>query len=954
MNHFKFIESRIVESIQSEVQTYAHPSGATLVWFKNKDQHKTFGIGFKTVPKTSNGVAHILEHCVLNGSRKYKSKEPFMELVKSSLNTFINAMTYPDMTLYPISTLDHQDYFNLMNVYLDAVFFPKCVSKEEIFRQEGWHYVLENKEDDLQISGVVYNEMKGAYGNVDRIVMNQVMSTFYGKTHYGIDSGGDPKEIYSLSYEEFVEFHHTYYHPSNSLIYLYGDVEIERILECIDKEYLSYFKDPHPPVILDEHHFYSGKNEVEYTYASDQEEKGILTLTFALDNKVDAYQTFFLNLLSNILFNSESSIVKRELLNHGLGDEVFSIGPDMLNSPFGVGVKNVDVSLKDKFVDVVYKSLEKVVSEGLSERLVKGMINQYELSVRDFGGKMKGLLFFINAMNSFKYGKDLCSNIDVAPYFTQIKNAVENKEFELFIKEHLLNNAAVLVGIHHPSTSLQEENDIALKNHLKDVKAQMSEIEVEKIISDYQKLKEFQNREDTLEDKQTIPRLKLSDIDARPNVFETIRKQHSGVTYLIHPAKSQGIQYLNFSFDCTFESMEEVNFVGLYCLLAGSMNTKHHAYTDLSENLLLHGGGVSVSANSYGHISKDKTTSTISFSTYSVMEELPHAIEDVFEIMLETDFSDFNRMKEIILEKIVSYESYLESSGHVFVMNRVKSMNSLAGQIFDGFKGLSFYDFLRGWVNRLDETIVSKLEAVKQNFIKSKTIVSITGDDFENVYQIVLPFIEKLSEDSTQKIPFSFTPNPVKEAIIIPSRVNYVSVGDNFNPQYSFDGSYHVLSNILSTQYLYSEIRAKNGAYGAGIAITPIGSVNTYSYRDPKILETIETYRNCAQWLSQLELDQSEVESYVIGTLGMFLDPKSAAEINTFLLNRELTGLTQEKINESFDQAKNTNLDKLKSFGNMIKDMTNTEALSVLGNETDILKHKELFGCIRPLKKDFS
>lgn len=950
-HQFKKMSQIFNDAIQNEIITYQHPSGATLVWFKNNDEHKTFGIGFKTLPDSSNGVAHILEHSVLNGSRKYRVKEPFMALAKTSLNTFLNAMTYPDMTIYPVSTLNLQDFYNLMNVYMDAVFFPRCLEKPEIFYQEGWHYHLTDKADDLTVSGVVYNEMKGAYGNIDRLIYQQVMHTIFESGLYGVDSGGDPEVILDLTYEQFIQFYQKYYQPSNALLYLYGDLDIEPILDLLDNEYLAVFS-PATPQHLKITCESSLKGHVvkEFSYQSNQTDKGILTLTYPLENQDTAYKRVFTTVLTNVLFDSDSAVVKMKLLEKELGDDVLSIGSSTLNNAIGIGIKNCKLDRVDEFVTCVEEALREVVENGLNRDLVLGVINQYEISMRIAGGTRKGLLYFIQAMAAFRYNEDFLANIDINDVFAQIYQDLDNGVFEQYILKNFSQAENRLLGIHRPDIlkNLKQQEQLALK--LANVKASLSEAQLDEIIELNQRLNQYQNEPDSVKAKQTMPTLPLKDINTPITSYATECEVLAQTTYYYHPASTNGLNYVQFSFKVDVQDELDLKKLSLFMLLLGSMSTSKHHYADLNDQLLLHGLGVKAVAVVTPVYRENDYVLNLNVSTATLASQFENGLADIYEIIMDTDFSDLKRMREIILEEIVEFETSLEMKGHVFAMSRVKAMVSQASAISQRISGLDFYDYLVSIVDHLDAQLVSELEAFKQYFGQHNCIVSLTSDHVENYKSSLQKWVEQLPTKAKQADHLLLPLVKKREAVIIPATVNYVSIGSNFTEKMPFNGSLLVLSNILSNEFLYSKIRAQNGAYGAGLVSGFYGNMVTYSYRDPKIVETIATMKQCDQALAQLSLSESELEAFVIGSLSNFLMPLSPFELNDHYLNRVHSKINQQMMEQWYEQAKQTSLEQLKRFELLLTEMLDEACLCVAGNEAMIESLKDSFTHVRKLK----
>ncbi|MFB0918901.1 MAG: insulinase family protein, partial [Clostridiaceae bacterium] len=516
-NGFKI--DKVVESEETGSTAYymSHiKTGAELLFLKNEDENKTFGIGFKTPPTDSTGAAHIVEHSVLSGSRKYKVREPFMELLKGSMQTFLNAMTFSDMTIYPISSMNDKDFLNLTDVYLDSVFYPAMYEKKEVFMQEGWHHELLNPEDPVTYKGVVYNEMRGAYSSPERQVFGDIMRNLHPGSTYSHESGGYPYDIPNLSFENFVDFHKKYYHPSNSLIFLYGNVDIDSVLNLLNEEYLSNFEKRDTKVEMNLSDTNEKVREMDFYYAADEsandENNTYFSYSVNHGTTKDSKDVFMNALLGEILVNSESSPVKLALLEKGLGEDVFGIDSGSYFQDFGIVVKNTDIARKEEFVALVDETLNSIVENGFNKDLLLASINRTEFAMREAQGTLKGIIYFINAMSSWRYEEDPLLGLNFNSIFKELRDNLDTGYFETYIKEKILESNNKLITIHRPKFGLFTEADEKAEQELKEFKATLSQNDIDELIKTNQELIKFQTTEDSKEDKATIPHLELSDI----------------------------------------------------------------------------------------------------------------------------------------------------------------------------------------------------------------------------------------------------------------------------------------------------------------------------------------------------------------------------------------------------------------------------------------------------------
>ncbi|NLY67698.1 MAG: insulinase family protein [Tissierellia bacterium] len=962
---FKLIEEEYVEEIQSTARIFIHQkTGARLLSLENEDDNNVFSIGFRTPPSDSTGVPHIIEHCVLSGSRKYTTKEPFMDMAKGSLSTFLNAMTFSDKTLYPIASRNEKDFFNLMDVYLDAVFYPKIYDIEEIFMQEGWHYEIFKEDEPIRYQGVVYNEMLGAYSSPERILSENISRSLFPDTVYKYSSGGNPDEIPQLSYEEFLNFHKKYYHPSNSFIFLYGNGNIEKRLKHINEEYLSHFdKEEVDSRIQVQKPFSSRKELVEYYPISKDEsedDKSYLSLNFVIGENTNPETYLMTSILSQLLIDSEAAPLKNALLDKGIGQDIFSISVGGIQAGFGIVAKNVNRDKKDEFQKTVFETLNKIVEKGIDKELIKASLNIVEFDLREASGfATKGIAYNILSLDSWLYDAHPLVHLKYENTLNKLKSYIDTDYYERFIEEKIINNPHSSLVIINPKKGLGEEKERKVVEELESYKKSLSKEEINKLIEKNNRLRDIQSREDSEEAKATIPRLSLSDVEPKAEKIpqEVIREK--GFTLLNHNIFTSKISYLDFYFDTSMVEEELIPYVNLLASILGKIDTKRKSYSDLSNEIYVNTGGISISTNLY----LEKNEFDLYYPKFIVKgkalrDNIPKLIELVNELITESKIEDTKRIKDIIARIKSRIEMGIFSNGHSVVMKRVSSYFSSSGKYAEKLQGLDFYWFISDLVKNFDsisDEVLSNLNKVyKQIFNINNLIVSFTGE--EEDFRIVrdnLPLItDSVSNEKFQTKEYKFKKEALNEGILSSANVQYVSKGYNLKKLgYEYTGSLLVLSTLLSREYLHNKIRAQGGAYGAGISIDRSGHVITYSYRDPNLKETLDVYDSMAEYINSLNLREEEFTNFVIGTISR-LDPATTPYMKgQIATSRFISNLSYEDIQKNREEVLSTKLKDIKEAASLLRDTMDQNYLCVLGNENKIRENKGLFNNLVQLNK---
>lgn len=887
---YEILDEHRVEDVQSDGFILRHKkSGARIAVLSNNDDNKVFYIGFRTPPEDETGVPHIIEHTTLCGSKKFPVKDPFIELAKGSLNTFLNAMTYPDKTVYPVASCNDQDFKNLMDVYLDAVFNPNITKYEEIFKQEGWHYELTGKDDELKINGVVYNEMKGAYSSPDEVLSSQIYRSLFPDNTYSKDSGGNPEYIPKLTYEAYLDFYHKYYHPSNSYIYLYGDMDVVERLEWLDKEYLSLYDYKKVNSEINKQPAFDEIKNVEAQYSitmdDTQENKTYLSYNRVVGDTLDEmlYQAF--DVLDYALVSSPGAPVKQALIDAGIGDDVYgSYDAGILQPVFSFVAKNANASQADEFESIIENTLKEVVKTGINKEALLAGINSSEFKFReaDFGQFPKGLLFGLNCLDSWLFD-------DMKPFihleclgtFAKLRKAVDTDYFEKLIQEYLLDNTHGSSVTVKPKRGLGNEREEALAKELSDYKASLSDEEIKKLIEDTEHLKKYQEEPSSDEDLRKLPMLTRADMKKNAMPFSNIEDELLDVKVVRHDIESNGIDYISFLFDAGDFAQSELGYLGFFTNALGLVSTEKYSYTDLANATNIYTGGISTGTASHPDI-KDRNNFVFKFEVkLKVLEKnLDKALELMEQMLLSSDFTDTKRLGELVAQIKARLQANLSSSGHLVAAMRSMSSFSRYALYQDELKGVAFYRSICRIEKELSESpksVSDKLAAIaKKLFARNRMLISFTGNN--EAYGNAKPSLEKVitgfnkmsAVGNQAEVHF----NTAKEAFIDASQIQYVAkTGDFICEGYEYTGALRLLRIILSYDYLWINVRVKGGAYGCMNTFLRSGESYFVSYRDPNLSDTLDVYDRIPEYIKSFSPDERDMTKYIIGTFSALDTP---------------------------------------------------------------------------------
>ena len=963
---YEILDEHRVEDVQSDGFILRHKkSGARIAILSNNDDNKVFYIGFRTPPEDETGVPHIIEHTTLCGSKKFPVKDPFIELAKGSLNTFLNAMTYPDKTVYPVASCNDQDFKNLMDVYLDAVFNPNITKYEEIFKQEGWHYELTGKDDELKINGVVYNEMKGAYSSPDEVLSSQIYRSLFPDNTYSKDSGGNPEYIPKLTYEAYLDFYHKYYHPSNSYIYLYGDMDVVERLEWLDKEYLSLYDYKKVNSEINKQPAFDEIKNVEAQYSitmdDSQENKTYLSYNRVVGDSLDEmlYQAF--DVLDYALVSSPGAPVKQALIDAGIGDDVYgSYDAGILQPVFSFVAKNANASQADEFESIIENTLKEVVKTGINKEALLAGINSSEFKFReaDFGQFPKGLLFGLNCLDSWLFD-------DMKPFihleclgtFAKLRKAVDTDYFEKLIQEYLLDNTHGSSVTVKPKRGLGNEREEALAKELSDYKASLSDEEIKKLIEDTEHLKKYQEEPSPDEDLRKLPMLTRADMKKNAMPFSNIEDELLDVKVVRHDIESNGNDYISFLFDAGDFAQSELGYLGFFTNALGLVNTEKYSYTDLANATNIYTGGISTGTASHPDI-KDRNNFVFKFEVkLKVLEKnLDKALELMEQMLLTSDFTDTKRLGELVAQIKARLQANLSSSGHLVAAMRSMSSFSRYALYQDELKGIAFYRSICRIEKELSESpksVSDKLAAIaKKLFARNRMLISFTGNN--EAYGNAKPSLEKViagfNKMSTLGNQAEVHFNTAKEAFIDASQIQYVAkTGDFICEGYEYTGALRLLRIILSYDYLWINVRVKGGAYGCMNTFLRSGESYFVSYRDPNLSDTLDVYDRIPEYIKSFSPDERDMTKYIIGTFSALDTPMNPEAKGSRSLSAYLEGITYEQIQKERNEILNAQPEDIRRLADLVEAVLKKDSICVIGNENMIKESAGLFENVEKL-----
>ncbi len=967
LDAYELVRSEQIDDLSSLGVILKHKkTGARVVVMVSEDDNKVFYIGFRTPPKDSTGVAHIIEHSVLCGSDKYPVKDPFIVLAKGSLNTFLNAMTYSDKTVYPVASCNDKDFANLVDVYLDAVFHPNIYHEEKIFKQEGWHYELEEPDGELKINGVVYNEMKGAFSSPDDVVEREIFNTLFPDTPYGVESGGHPDNIPDLTYEAFLDFHSRFYHPSNSYIYLYGDCDMAEKLAYIDREYLSHYDaldiDSSIPVqkpfgevkyVTKEYSVAENASEAEHTFLTYE--------TVVSDNNLNPEEYKAFEALDYALCSSPGAPLKKALIDAGIGKDVYSEFENGIMQPyFAIIAKDTDYEKQDEFVSIIERVLNEQADGALDHEAILAALNMFEFKYReaDYGSYPRGLMIGLQMLDSWLYDADqpfihvVCNEM-----FAKLKERVNDGYYEDLIRRKLLSNEHKGILAVRPVRGLTTEKEKQLAEKLEAYKNSLSAEEKQKLVDQTKELAEYQEREDRPEDLMKIPMLKREDLkkEAPPFVWE--KRDIDGMTCLYHDIDTHGIGYIRFIFDTCNVAAEDWIYVGLLKCIMGLMDTANHGYADLFKEITLKTGGIAPTTAIYPHAVNEydyKIAYEIKAKTlYDRMEDTIRLMKEMF---LTTKYDDKTRLWELVEENLSHMQSSMSSAGHTLAAGCASAQFSDAEATLGAMNGVPFLRLIEALNADYDghyEFVVNKLfELCKLIFRPENLILDYVGSEesYKTFAELMKGFAAELHNEPIEPHGGKVAPEKGSLAYTCAAQVQYVArCGDFARKGLKFTGALKALKVMLSYDYLWTQVRVRGGAYGCMNAFSRNGRGLFVSYRDPNLRRTVGVYEGAAEYIRNFEADEHTMTQYIIGAVADLDIPMTPRAKGAYGLSAYMTDLTMDIVQRERDELLATTPETIRSLADYIDAIMETEAYCVVGGEEAIKECADDFEKIEPL-----
>lgn len=957
---FKLLKKKFVKEVNAECLYFEHTkSGARLLKIAADDMNKTFSIAFKTDPESDCGTPHILEHSVLTGSKNFPVKGPFEEIGRTSLKTYYNAWTGADFTCYPFASMNTKDYFNLIHIYMDAVFNPLLHSDPMSFYQEGWHYDLQNTKDPVEIKGIVYNEMKGAYSNPNRLLSLYTLRALFPDNGYRFSSGGFPEAIPELSYEMFKNYHKKYYHPVNSHIMLYGNADLNKELEFIDSKYLSnYTMAPRPKSFPIQKAPSKMKEVREFYPASDgapQKDQTYLAMSFVAGLNTDRATVMALNFLCNILVNQEAAPIRLALQKAGIGKDVSADLDEYQQNIMNITVQNANPEDAEKFREIVFATLKDVIKTGIDKKQLEGLINRTEFNLREGNDNQKGVTYNFQILPGWFFADDPYLTLEYEQPLAKIKTALKTDMLGQIIKKELLENPHSVLVVLSPKEGIEKESSIKLTQKLESYKKSLSENEINNLVKSSQQLLRRQSEKDTPEALATIPRLSREDIKPEAEWFSIEEKVLTNVPVLFSKQFTSKIVYTKLLFDLKSLPENLLPYASLLTSVLGSQDTKNYTYPELIKDININTGGLNYSLYSYlRNLDDNKVEAQFAITSKSMVDKLDQQFSLISEIINNTKFGDTARLKEILNRLESRLEAQIKGEPFYVAERRLYANNFRIGVLREKTEGLDYYWFIKEMNQNIDKNIdeisqnlerVAKLIFTKANL---GTAVTCSEDEYKSFTNSFGKFIKTLPDTKKNIQNWSLQYQPVKEAVASSSKVQYVMQGFDIKKLgYKWNGMYSVLSQILSNEYLHNQIRVIGGAYGGFSGFYNTGKVYFGSYRDPNLSNTLTTFNGIPEYLEKLELNDEELTGHIISTIAGYDTPLTPEQKGSAALDNYLRNITKDDLQRERNEIINTKLADLKASKKMIKEILEKNSYSIYGNEQEIEKNKNLFNTIK-------
>ncbi len=960
---FKLINVRFVREVNADVYQFEHiKSGARLVKIDSTDPNKTFSIAFKTVPDSDCGTPHIMEHAVLNGSENFPVKSPFDVLIKGSLHTFLNAMTGSDITIYPVASMNDKDYFNLMHVYLDAVFYPLVLKDPRILEQEGWHYELENSESVPEYKGVVYNEMKGAYSNPLRELGYQIDRALFPDTPYRFSSGGYPPAIPELTFEKFKAFHKKHYHPENSYIFLYGDADLNRELEFIDSHYLSNFTKTGQTIPLSEQEPFESRREKIAFYPvsdkADEPDQTYLTMSWVIGQNTDRFLVMVLDTLAEILVNHESAPLRLALEKAKIGRDVSAFVDELKQNVFQIVVKNANPEDKDRFRQVVTKTLLHTIEKSLDKETLQGTLNRIEFRLREQNDAQKGLTYNFQTLSGWIFKDDPYLGLEWEKNLEKLRTALNTDLLEKTVEREFLENNHYLVLMLAPKAGMEQENYTRIREELKTFKDSLSPQEIESLVIKTRELIEYQKQQDSKEALASIPMLSRSDIDPKAQWYELQEKESQGIKVLHYKDFTHKIAYVQLLFDMSHIPQELLPYAGLLSECLGVMSTKNFKYGKLDNALNRHTGAFNAGVTSFLE-NRDDSRLLPKFVIYG--KALTSKVRKLFELMNEilfhTLFDDTERLKQVVTRHQARLDARIKSDGLHVAMSRADSYFSQQGKFEELIEGLDYYGVVSALANDFDrrspEIVADLIKTAELLFQKNNLIVAVTceSDDYEIFESGLGTLTGQLKSDRAHSQSWDLVSTTSNEGILTPSKVQFVVQGYDFKKLgYEWSGKMRVLDQILSRDWLQNQIRVIGGAYGGFSVISPSGRFLFLSYRDPNLIDTLNRYKQTPDYLKAFDANEDEMTRFITGTIARLDRPLTVSERGKHAIRNYFENVSASDLQEERNNILSTTRGDIQQMVDLVSGVLHENFYCVYGNKERLQSEADLFSHLIEIK----
>ncbi|PWJ51620.1 insulinase family protein [Faecalicatena contorta] len=969
LDAYEMMQEADLSDLKSKGYLLRHKkSGARVLLMENDDNNKVFSIGFRTPPSDSTGVPHIMEHSVLCGSKDFPVKDPFVELVKGSLNTFLNAMTYPDKTVYPVASCNDIDFQNLMHVYMDAVFYPNIYQYEEIFRQEGWSYKLESPDDSLEYNGVVYNEMKGAFSSPEGVLDRMILNSLFPDTSYANESGGDPDFIPELTYEQFLDFHRKYYHPSNSYIYLYGSMNMKEKLNWLDENYLSKFDKIEVDSEIQFQKPFDKVKEIEMTYSISSEETELdntyLSYNKVIGTSLDEKLYLAFQILDYALLSAPGAPLKKALVDAGIGKDIMGSYDNGIYQPiFSVVAKNANLEQKENFLGVIKDTLQNIVDNGINKKALEAGINYHEFRFReaDFGNYPKGLMYGLQMFDSWLYDEEKpFLHMEAIPTLEFLKTQIETGYFESLIQTYLLDNTHASIVIVKPEKGRTARLDRELEEALQKYKDSLSESEINKIVKDMEALREYQESESSKEDLEKIPVLSREDISKEIEPIYNEEKEIDGIKMVYHNIDTNGIGYATLMFDLSGIPEEKLAYAGLLQAVMGLIDTTNYEYGELFNEINIHTGGIGTSLELYADVTKvrDKDfRATFEIKGKALYSKMDVLFSMMREVLMETKLEDEKRLKEILSMLKSRLQMSFQSSGHTTAALRALSYDSPLAKFKDDTDGIGYYQVVKEIEENFEEKkeeLISNLKDIAASIFRADNMmVSYTSEEkgLEPACEEIKKIKANLHEgERVVETPCIIHCKKRNEGLKTSSKVQYVArVGNFIDRGVPYSGALQILKVILSYDYLWQNVRVKGGAYGCMSSFNRVGEGYFISYRDPNLKKTMETYEGIVDYLKDFTVDERDMTKYIIGTFSNIDRPMTPSSKGDRSMNLYMNHVSEDMIRKERLEILKAQQEDIRALADVVSAVLKADQLCVIGSEEKIEEQKDMFGEVKIL-----